>query len=130
MGYAVAEAAVRRGAKVILVSGPTDLRVPEGVDWVPVNTSRRNARAVLDRAAEANIVVMAAAVADYRPAATNATKLKRGETALTLQLEPTPDILGQLGREKGSRESSSASPPKPIASPKMLVPSSHAKAPT
>jgi len=103
MGYAVADAAVRRGAKVILVSGPTDLRVPEGVDWVPVNTAEEMRAAVLDRAAEANVVVMAAAVADYRPAATNATKLKRGESALTLQLEPTPDILGQLGREKGSR---------------------------
>ncbi len=103
MGYAVAEAAVRRGAKVILVSGPTDLRVPDGVDWVPANTAEEMRAAVLDRAAEANVVVMAAAVADYRPAATNATKLKRGSEALTLQLEPTPDILGALGREKGSR---------------------------
>jgi phosphopantothenoylcysteine decarboxylase / phosphopantothenate---cysteine ligase len=103
MGYAVAEAAVRRGAKVILVSGPTDLRVPEGIDWVPVNTAEEMRAAVLDRAPEATVVVMAAAVADYRPAATNATKLKRGESALMLQLEPTPDILGQLGREKGSR---------------------------
>ena len=103
MGYALADAAVRRGAKVILVSGPTDLRVPDGTDWVPVNTAEEMRAAILDRAAEANIVIMAAAVADYRPAATNATKLKRGEAALTLQLEPTPDILGQLGREKSSR---------------------------
>ena len=103
MGYAVAEAAVRRGAKVILVSGPTDLRVPEGVDWVPVNTAEEMRSAVVERAADANIVVMAAAVADYRPAAMHAAKMKRGDTSLTLQLEPTPDILGELGRAKGSR---------------------------
>jgi phosphopantothenoylcysteine decarboxylase / phosphopantothenate---cysteine ligase len=103
MGYAVAEAAVRRAAKVILVSGPTDLRVPEGVDWIPVNTAEEMRAAVLNRAADANVVVMAAAVADYRPAAINAAKMKRGDTSLTLQLEPTPDILGELGRAKGSR---------------------------
>ena len=103
MGYAVAEAAVRRGAKVILVSGPTDLRVPEGVDWVPVNTAEEMRSAVVDRAADASVVVMAAAVADYRPAAVNPAKMKRGDTSLTLQLEPTPDILGELGREKASR---------------------------
>jgi len=103
MGYAVAEAAVRRGAKVILVSGPTELKIPEGVDWMPVNTAEEMRNSVLERAPEANVVVMAAAVADYRPAVARASKLKRGEHALTLQLEPTPDILAQLGREKGSR---------------------------
>jgi phosphopantothenoylcysteine decarboxylase/phosphopantothenate--cysteine ligase len=103
MGYAVAEAAVRRGAKVILVSGPTDLKVPEAVDWVPVNTTGEMRNAVLDRAAEANVVIMAAAVSDYRPATVQASKLKRGEESLTLQLEPTPDILAELGRAPGSR---------------------------
>jgi phosphopantothenoylcysteine decarboxylase/phosphopantothenate--cysteine ligase len=103
MGYAVAEAAVRRGAKVILVSGPTELKIPEGVDWMPVNTAEEMGNAVVERAAQANVVVMAAAVADYRPATAHASKLKRGDQALTLQLEPTPDILAQLGREKGSR---------------------------
>lgn len=103
MGYAVAEAGIRRGAKVILVSGPTDLRVPEGVDWVPVNTAEEMRNAVRERAREANIVVMAAAVADYRPAQMQTAKLKRGDEALTLQLEPTPDILGELGRQKNSR---------------------------
>jgi phosphopantothenoylcysteine decarboxylase/phosphopantothenate--cysteine ligase len=103
MGYAVAEAAVRRGAKVILVSGPTELQIPEGVDWMPVNTAEEMRNSVLERAPEANVVVMAAAVADYRPAIAHPSKLKRGEHALTLQLEPTPDILAQLGREKGSR---------------------------
>ncbi|HTZ98907.1 MAG TPA: bifunctional phosphopantothenoylcysteine decarboxylase/phosphopantothenate--cysteine ligase CoaBC [Candidatus Aquilonibacter sp.] len=103
MGYALAEAAIRRGARVILVSGPTDLTVPGGADWVPVRTSDEMHRAVRERAAEADIIIMAAAVADYRPAAPHTQKLKRGEGSLTLQLEPTPDILAELGREKGSR---------------------------
>jgi len=103
MGYAVADAAVRRGAKVILVSGPTDLRVPDGVDWMPVNTAEEMRGAVLERAAEAHVVVMAAAVADYRPAQTQGAKLKRGAGPVTVQLEPTPDILAELGREKRSR---------------------------
>jgi phosphopantothenoylcysteine decarboxylase/phosphopantothenate--cysteine ligase len=103
MGYALAEAAQRRGARVILVSGPTDLKVPEGVDWVPVRTTEQMHRAVRERAAEANIVVMAAAVSDYRPAATHEQKMKRSDGGLTLTLEPTPDILAELGREKGNR---------------------------
>jgi phosphopantothenoylcysteine decarboxylase/phosphopantothenate--cysteine ligase len=103
MGYALADAAARRGAHVILVSGPTDLAVPEGVDWVPVRATEEMRSAVRDRAREANIVIMAAAVADYRPAAAHSQKLKRGEERLTLELEPTPDILAELGREKGSR---------------------------
>src|SRR6202521_1785807 len=68
MGYALAEAAVRRGARVILVSGPTDLNIPAGAEWVPVNTAEEMREAVRERAVEANVVVMAAAVADYRPA--------------------------------------------------------------
>jgi phosphopantothenoylcysteine decarboxylase/phosphopantothenate--cysteine ligase len=103
MGYAVAEAAVRRGARVILVSGPTDLKIPEAVEWVPVNTAEEMRATVRDRAAEANVVIMAAAVADYRPAVAHASKLKRGDGRLTLDLEPTPDILAELGREQGSR---------------------------
>src|SRR5277367_2131536 len=103
MGYALAEAAHRRGARVILVSGPTDLKIPEGVDWVPVRTTEQMHRAVRERAAEANIVVMAAAVSDYRPVATHEQKMKRGDGGFTLTLEPTPDILAELGREKGNR---------------------------
>ena len=79
MGYALAEAAVRRGAHVMLVSGPTDLPVPEGVDWVPVRSTEEMRSAVRERAAEANVVIMAAAVADYRPAAAQSQKLKRGD---------------------------------------------------
>ncbi|MFZ0980287.1 MAG: bifunctional phosphopantothenoylcysteine decarboxylase/phosphopantothenate--cysteine ligase CoaBC [Candidatus Acidiferrales bacterium] len=103
MGYALAEAAIRRGARVILVSGPTDLTVPGGVDWIPVRSTQEMRHAVRERSAEANVIIMAAAVSDYRPAASHTQKLKRGEGSLTLQLEPTPDILAELGREKGSR---------------------------
>ncbi len=100
MGYALAEAAQRRGARVILISGPTDLKVPDGVDWVPVRTTTQMHDAVLARATECSIVVMAAAVSDYRPAATHDKKIKRGEGSLALQLEPTADILAELGRAK------------------------------
>jgi phosphopantothenoylcysteine decarboxylase/phosphopantothenate--cysteine ligase len=103
MGYSLADAANRRGANVILVSGPTDLKAPDGVDWVPVRSTEEMRNAVRERARDANVVIMAAAVADYRPAAAHEQKLKRGEGNLTLQLEPTPDILAEVGREKGSR---------------------------
>jgi phosphopantothenoylcysteine decarboxylase / phosphopantothenate---cysteine ligase len=103
MGYSLADAANRRGASVILVSGPTDLKAPDGVDWVPVRSTEEMRNAVRQRAREANIIIMAAAVADYRPAAAHEQKLKRGEGSLTLQLEPTPDILAEIGREKGDR---------------------------
>jgi phosphopantothenoylcysteine decarboxylase/phosphopantothenate--cysteine ligase len=100
MGYALAEAAHRRGARVILVSGPTDRKIPEGVDWVPVRSAEEMRRSVIDRARESNIAVLAAAVADYRPAAVEEKKIKRGEASFTLELEPTPDILAELGRER------------------------------
>src|SRR5579863_2276892 len=103
MGYALAEAAQRRGAHVILVSGPTELKIPEGVDWVPVRATEQMHRTVLERAREANVAIMAAAVSDYRPAAARDTKIKRGSGGFTLELEPTPDILAELGREKGNR---------------------------
>jgi len=103
MGYALAEAAIRRGARVILVSGPTDLTVPGGVDWIPVRSTEEMRNAVRERSVEADVIIMAAAVSDYRPAASHTQKLKRGDGSLTLQLEPTPDILAELGREKGSR---------------------------
>ena len=103
MGYALAEAAIRRGAHVILVSGPTELDPPEKGDWVPVRTAEEMRRAVLDHFGAANIVIMAAAVADYRPAAASATKMKRSSERVMLELEPTPDILAELGRDKANR---------------------------
>jgi phosphopantothenoylcysteine decarboxylase/phosphopantothenate--cysteine ligase len=103
MGYALAEAAQRRGAHVILVSGPTEMKIPEGVDWVPVRATEQMHRTVIDRAREANVAIMAAAVSDYRPAAAQDSKIKRGAGGFTLDLEPTPDILAELGREKANR---------------------------
>jgi phosphopantothenoylcysteine decarboxylase/phosphopantothenate--cysteine ligase len=103
MGYALAEAAHRRGAHVVLVSGPSELQIPEGVDWIPVRATEQMHRTVLERAREANVAIMAAAVSDYRPASAQDTKIKRGEGRFMLELEPTPDILADLGREKGNR---------------------------
>jgi phosphopantothenoylcysteine decarboxylase / phosphopantothenate---cysteine ligase len=104
MGYALATAAQRRGARVILVSGPTDLPAPEGVDWVPVRTTKQMRDAVIDRAKEATIIIKAAAVADYRPVAQSQQKIKRSTSEhLVLELEPTPDILAELGRTKSSQ---------------------------
>jgi len=102
MGYALAEAALRRGARVVLISGPTDLPVPQGADWVPVRSTEEMRRALRELFGEANVIIMAAAVADYRPATPHPHKMKRGAERLTLELEPTPDILAELGREKGS----------------------------
>jgi phosphopantothenoylcysteine decarboxylase / phosphopantothenate---cysteine ligase len=103
MGYALAEAALRRGARTILVSGPTDLTVPDGAEWVPVRSTEEMRCAVGERAADATVVIMAAAVADYRPAAAMSQKIKRANERLTLELEPTPDILAELGRRKGNQ---------------------------
>jgi phosphopantothenoylcysteine decarboxylase/phosphopantothenate--cysteine ligase len=104
MGYALAEAAARRGAHAVLVSGPTDLAVPEGVDWVPVRSTENMRDAVRQRTADANVIIMAAAVADYRPTAAESQKLKRGDTRITLDLEPTPDILAELGRDAAQHD--------------------------
>jgi phosphopantothenoylcysteine decarboxylase/phosphopantothenate--cysteine ligase len=103
MGYALAEAAVRRGARTILVSGPTALRPPDGVEFVAVRTAEEMRDAVLARLPAATIVIKAAAVADYRPAASSAQKIKKHQARLALQLEPTPDILAEVARQKGTR---------------------------
>ncbi len=103
MGYAVAEAAAARGASVILVSGPTALPTPAGVELVPVRSAEQMARAVGKHVDRATIVVMAAAVADYRPVHKHAQKMKRGAPDLSLQLEMTPDILAAVAAEKGRR---------------------------
>jgi phosphopantothenoylcysteine decarboxylase/phosphopantothenate--cysteine ligase len=103
MGYRLAEAARDRGARVILVSGPTSLSPPSGVELVAVRSAEQMARAVGERAASASIVAMAAAVSDYRPAEIAPQKLKKGEGGLTLQMVRTPDILRGLGASKGAR---------------------------
>jgi phosphopantothenoylcysteine decarboxylase / phosphopantothenate---cysteine ligase len=103
MGYALADAAARRGARVVLVSGPTALDAPAGAERVVVRSAEEMHRAVLAHLAEATIVIMAAAVADYRPVAPQSTKIKRNKERLVLELEATPDILADISRVKGER---------------------------
>jgi phosphopantothenoylcysteine decarboxylase / phosphopantothenate---cysteine ligase len=103
MGYAVAEAAARRGAHVILVSGPTSLEAPTDVERVDVQSADEMHRAVLEKVAGCSIAIFAAAVADYRPASPNARKIKRDSESITIALEPTPDILASVARNKGER---------------------------
>jgi phosphopantothenoylcysteine decarboxylase/phosphopantothenate--cysteine ligase len=103
MGYAVAEAAARRGAKVSLVSGPVNLETPAGVERVAVRTAEEMRHSVLDRLPESTIAIFAAAVADYRPAETQTEKMKRNREPLTIRLEPTPDILAEAVQTKGDR---------------------------
>src|SRR5216684_3617440 len=103
MGYAVAEAAARRGAKVILVSGPVNLEAPAGVERIDVRTAKEMHRAVVERIADSSIAILAGAVADYRPVEQHAEKIKKGDTALTISLEPTTDILAEVARNKGQK---------------------------
>jgi phosphopantothenoylcysteine decarboxylase/phosphopantothenate--cysteine ligase len=101
MGYAVAEAAARRGAKVVLVSGPVDLETPAGVERISVRNADQMLRAVTQKFPECSIAIFAAAVADYRPAETAGEKIKRNKEILSLLLEPTPDILASIASRKG-----------------------------
>jgi phosphopantothenoylcysteine decarboxylase / phosphopantothenate---cysteine ligase len=103
MGYSVAEAAARRGAKVILISGPTALETPEGVERVDVRTAEEMLRAVQARFTATSIAIFAAAVADYRPAEPATAKIKRTKEPVTIKLEPNPDILATMAKEKGER---------------------------
>jgi phosphopantothenoylcysteine decarboxylase / phosphopantothenate---cysteine ligase len=104
MGYAVAEAAAQRGAKIVLVSGPTSLDTPAGVTRIDVRTASEMLSAVEQHFAEATIAIFAAAVADYRPADPVVSKIKRtSEDSITLQLVPNADILATMARKKGDR---------------------------
>lgn len=96
MGYALAEVALRRGAKVILVSGPTALQPPSAAETIFVETAQQMRTAVLDRWEQASVIVMAAAVGDYHVKNVAAEKIKR-KGARELELEPNPDILADLG---------------------------------
>jgi len=103
MGYAVAEAALVVSSHVTLVSGPTSLAAPKGVAFVSVTTAQEMADAVWGRFGAADVCVMAAAVCDFRPKKTAAAKIKKSSFGGTLELEPTPDILAELGRRKQSQ---------------------------
>jgi phosphopantothenoylcysteine decarboxylase/phosphopantothenate--cysteine ligase len=103
MGVAVAAEAASRGADVRLVLGPDTVTPPAGVIAVHVDTAEEMQRAVLAAADQAHVVVMAAAVADFRPKAVSEGKLKKEAGIPDLHLEPTPDIIGELGERKGTR---------------------------
>lgn len=100
MGYAVAEAARLRGATVTLVSGPTALPAPGGVEFVRVETAAQMRDAVLPRAEAADVIIAAAAVSDFRPAESAAQKMKKSETLPSLLLAANDDILALLGQRK------------------------------
>jgi len=100
MGAALAEAAKRAGHRVTLVLGPSEVRPPEVDDLVRVTSAREMFDAVEARFEACDALLAAAAVADYRPAAPSAEKIRKGEGPLTLDLEPTPDILAEMGRRR------------------------------
>jgi phosphopantothenoylcysteine decarboxylase / phosphopantothenate---cysteine ligase len=102
MGYALAEAALRRGARVLLVSGPTALKPPGAAEVTPVESAEEMRQAVLRLLPQASIVIKTAAVADYRPRQVAEQKIKR-TGAMSLELEPTADILAELSRHKQSQ---------------------------
>jgi len=102
MGYALAEAALRRGARVFLVSGPTALTPPGAAEVTPVESTVEMRDAVLKLLPQATIVIKTAAVSDYRPKAAARQKIKR-KGPMTLELEATPDILKELSLQKGSQ---------------------------
>jgi phosphopantothenoylcysteine decarboxylase/phosphopantothenate--cysteine ligase len=103
MGCAVARAALERGDRVTLVSGPVNIEPPEGCEVMRVRSAREMYDAVLARYADADVVVMAAAVADFRPKAPAAGKIKKTNEGMTLELERTEDILAELGRLKSKQ---------------------------
>jgi phosphopantothenoylcysteine decarboxylase / phosphopantothenate---cysteine ligase len=103
MGYAVASEAERRGARVILVTGPTSLPPPAGVEVERVRSADEMHAAVMRHAQDADVVVMTAAVADYRPERRAPGKIEKTERPMELSLVRTPDILAELGRTRDSR---------------------------
>lgn len=104
MGYAIAEAAQARGAQVVLVTGPTALPVPAGVEVVPVVSAEEMTKAITTRLAWSTVVVMAAAVADFRPKDRAQKKWKKlGRKAIALDLEPTTDILTTLSTRRDNQ---------------------------
>jgi phosphopantothenoylcysteine decarboxylase / phosphopantothenate---cysteine ligase len=103
MGYALAEEAASRGARVILVSGPVSLPEPRGVEVVHVRTAVEMRKAVIQHLDETGIIIKAAAVADYQRVNPPRQKEKKTAARLSLELDPTPDILAEIGKKKGDR---------------------------
>ena len=103
MGYALVRAALRRGAEVVLVTGPTALECPAGARVIHVATAAQMHDAVLNEFAACTAVIMAAAVADYRPVRDSDKKIKRGQGPIEIRLEPNPDIVKELGQMKDGK---------------------------
>ena len=103
MGYALADAAVARGARVILVSGPVSLSPPYGVETIRVTTALEMRDVVMERLAESTIIIKSAAVADYHVASVPSQKVKKTAAKVSIDLDPTPDILAECGQKKGDR---------------------------
>lgn len=101
MGYAIAGAAAHEGHRVLLISGPTSIDVPDGVDFIPVETAAEMHEAVVNHIGRMDAAVFAAAVADYTPVRVAAEKIKKSGDKLTLELEKTNDILGAARRVMG-----------------------------
>jgi phosphopantothenoylcysteine decarboxylase/phosphopantothenate--cysteine ligase len=102
MGYALAEAALRRGARVLLVSGPTSITPPGGAEVTRVESAEQMREAVMKLLPEATIIIKTAAVSDYRPKAAATQKIKRG-SSVSLELETTRDIVAEIARQKKSQ---------------------------
>jgi phosphopantothenoylcysteine decarboxylase/phosphopantothenate--cysteine ligase len=103
MGYALAEEAATRGAHVVLIAGPVNLADPRGVAVVHVQTAIEMRQAVMDHLKDATMIVKAAAVADYHRSDAPKYKVKKTAARMSLELDPTPDILAEIGRNKGDR---------------------------
>ena len=101
MGYALARAAWRRGAEVTLVTGPTHLDPPKGIEVITVNTAEEMREAVLNNYREKDMVIKAAAVSDYKPLRKTQEKEKKKGIPITVEMIPTPDILAELGKDTG-----------------------------
>jgi phosphopantothenoylcysteine decarboxylase/phosphopantothenate--cysteine ligase len=103
MGYALAEAAAARGARVVLISGPVNLAPPRGIETIHVHTAAEMREQVFAHLAPATIVVKAAAVADFHLSRVPDQKMKKTAARISLELDPTPDILAELGVKKDDR---------------------------
>jgi phosphopantothenoylcysteine decarboxylase/phosphopantothenate--cysteine ligase len=104
MGYALADAAAARGARVVLISGPVHLPLPgKGIELIPVRTAVEMRNQVLEHLGPATIVIKAAAVADFHLSKVPDQKVKKTAARISLELDPTPDILAEVGRKKGDR---------------------------
>ena len=104
MGYALARAAVMRGASVTLVSGPTSLPPPRGVKFLGVKSAEEMKEAVFDCLGDIDVIIKAAAVSDYRPREVSARKIKKGAASISIDLVKNPDILSELGKAKAGSE--------------------------